>query len=414
MNVRSAPAGRLTCAVCASPVKRDETSKLCTNCANLTHVDCVPYTTLAELCFQCPKCKLSELARSQFPSDLAVKSASLPAASELLLSSECQSASSAASLQFPIPSTPPPFASATIGTSSAGVSSTPKRVASPPSPTTARDAKQHCPSSSLSESGDSLSSVESQIDMGSKANGSTGQDAASAYFTKFIENFNERMDNVDSKINALDSSVTARIAQIESRVDTVQNAVEHLTNRSILVDNAEILVSGLPRNTQLSHAEIATKLLNSLGVPHFTQHIINLRVWNGPDLVPLQNIPNMQPQANSANRTSNPNFFALVMKMNPTVVRDELISRTPVLKEKTIATILNVPGDSSIFCRALWPREVYQLYKKALLVSKNLNYERPVVKNLIVCMRETRTSRLIPLSSELELNFLPRRSVPPN
>ncbi|KAJ8672505.1 hypothetical protein QAD02_003764 [Eretmocerus hayati] len=127
----------------------------------------------------------------------------------------------------------------------------------------------------------------------------------------------------------------------------------------------------------------------------------------------------MQPQANSANRTSNPNFFALVMKMNSTVVRDELISRTPVyeresMKEKTIAIILNVPGDSSIFCRALWPREVYQLYKKALLASKNSNYERPVVKNLIVCMRETRTSPLIPLSSELELNFLPRRSVPPN
>ncbi|KAJ8678159.1 hypothetical protein QAD02_013946 [Eretmocerus hayati] len=179
--------------------------------------------------------------------------------------------------------------------------------------------------------------------MGSKANDSTGQHGAPAYFTKLIENFNERMDNVDLKINALDTSMAARITQIDNRVDIVQNTVEQLTKRSVLVDNAGILISGLPRNAQLSHAEIATKLLSALGVPHFTHFIMNLRVWNGPDLVPLQNVPNMQPQASSANRTPNPNFFALVMKMSSTVVRDELISRTPVLKGKTIATIFNVP-----------------------------------------------------------------------
>ncbi|KAJ8666216.1 hypothetical protein QAD02_007878 [Eretmocerus hayati] len=211
MNVRSAnTVGRLTCVVCANSVKRDETSKLCPSCANLTHVECVPSTTLAELCFKCPRCNVSELALAQFSKDIAVIPADRPSVSSSS-SSQYDRASSAVSLQFPIPSTPPPFASVIIGKSSAGASSTPKRLASPPSPTIARDAKQHCPSSSLSESCDSSSSVESQINMGSKANNSTGQDGAPAYFTKFIENLNERMDNVDLKINALDTSMAARI-----------------------------------------------------------------------------------------------------------------------------------------------------------------------------------------------------------
>ncbi|KAJ8677976.1 hypothetical protein QAD02_013763 [Eretmocerus hayati] len=185
-----------------------------------------------------------------------------------------------------------------------------------------------------------------------------------AYFTEFLQNFNERMDDVSAKIAQLDTRVSERIVHVEDRVTVVESSVKNLADRNIFVDNAEILVCGLPKNMQLSQSDIASRLYNALGLPPFSNFIVTIRFWNGPDLVPLQNVPNMQAQnSQTVNITPNPNFFALVIKLNSTIVRDEIILRTPALKEKSIATIFDVPGNSMISCRALRPREVYQLYK---------------------------------------------------
>ncbi|KAJ8678161.1 hypothetical protein QAD02_013948 [Eretmocerus hayati] len=247
--------------------------------------------------------------------------------------------------------------------------------------------------------------------MVSKNDDATGSDDTLAYFTKFLETFSVRMDSVDSKIDALDTDVSALFARIENGVDVVQEPVKLLTDRGTSVDTTEILISGIPRSTQLTHNGIVSKFL-ALGLPHLTHCIVSVRLWNGPDLVPFQNVPNMEPQAGTVNRTPNPNFFTLVMKLVPTVVRDEVISRTPTLKDKTVFSILEILGDSQIFCRAFWPREVYQLYRKSLVASKTLNYERSVVRNLKVCMHGTRTSRLIPILSDSELDVLPPHPPP--
>ncbi|KAJ8666101.1 hypothetical protein QAD02_007763 [Eretmocerus hayati] len=412
MNVHSG--GRPRCAVCEKPVKRDATSKLCTGCARLVHVECVPLITQAELCYECPNCKLTDL---EFPRVSTTLDPANSGQSNIFVfpSEKSPKIVNLRGLNtFSIPSTPTPFASAICETSSACVSATPKRLASPSSPSISRDAKQHCPSFTLSEASDLSSvSLDSQINLGSSQENNGIASNTPAYLTEFLQIFNTLMDSVSTQIIDLDNNVSARITQIENRVDSVESSVEYLTNRTMLVDNAEILISGLPRNVQLSHAEIVPKLFNELGVSHLTIFIINMRTGNGPDLTPLENVPNIQAQGGPPNnQPRNPNFFALVMKMNSTIVRDEIISRTPILKDQSVSTILNIPGNSKIFCRALWPREIYQLYEKALVTAKQLNYERPLVKNLTVCMRQTRTSRLIPVNSEFEPGALISRPPP--
>ncbi|KAJ8672440.1 hypothetical protein QAD02_003699 [Eretmocerus hayati] len=118
--------------------------------------------------------------------------------------------------------------------------------------------------------------------------------------------------------------------------------------------------------------------------------------------------------ANLVHVTCIPANYNTALCYKCTSFRDEIISHTLIPKEKSAATTWNAPGTSKISCRALWPREVYQQYEKALVVAKNLNYESPMVKNLTVCMRENRTSFLIPINSELEFNALILRASPAN
>ncbi|KAJ8665549.1 hypothetical protein QAD02_007211 [Eretmocerus hayati] len=379
MNIHSA--NKPGCSVCYKPVKCGAASRLRSRCANLVHIDSVPSNNRAELSYECPKCKSAVHISTQVSVKATCTSTSfLPAFAKHTIQSRSGSVDLVNNTQAHIPSTRPPFAPPASALAPS-VSSTPKPSASPPSPSSTRDAKFQCPSQFPPGSGDSSTSFESQPDLARGGN-STMANEVPAYLTAFLQNLNDRMDNVTTKIEQLDTHVSERFTQVENRVATVEQNLKTLTDRSTLIDNAEILVSGLPKNLQLSHSKIAARFFAALAVAHLCDFIVDICAWHGPDLVPLQNVPNMQAQSNSSGiSTSNSNFFGVVIKMDSTI--------------------------------STFPREVYQLCKEALVAAKTLNYDRPEVRKLTVCMRETRKSRLIPLNSEFEPNLLtPHR--PPN
>ncbi|KAJ8670645.1 hypothetical protein QAD02_001904 [Eretmocerus hayati] len=247
--------------------------------------------------------------------------------------------------------------------------------------------------------------------MGSKNN----NEAPPPYFAQFLERFDRRMDGVDNSIQQLDAKMSERVDRIEGQLMNIQQDLKRVVQNNALIDSAEILISGLPKQLNMSRNDIISCLFTALEIPHLTNFIISVREWTGPDLSFRKSAENNLTNHNSGTPpapAANPNFYSLVIKLVSPSVRDEVVSKTPKLKDKTIQNLFDTPGNSQVFCRALWPREVYSLYKKAFAAAKNLNSEKPLIRNLIVCMRETRNSPLLPLSSESDLSKLaPRQAV---
>ena len=61
---------------------------------------------------------------------------------------------------------------------------------------------------------------------------------------------------------------------------------------------------------------------------------------------------------------------------------------------------------SSIGIRPLWPDSVHQLMMKAVRVSKAQSWPRPVVDNLVVCIRTGRSRSSFPIFSEEDLDAI--------
>ena len=59
------------------------------------------------------------------------------------------------------------------------------------------------------------------------------------------------------------------------------------------------------------------------------------------------------------------------------------------------------------------PLSVHQLYAAAARASKEINFARPLMKGLVVCMRKTRNSPHIPIYSMQELDALVLKHKPP-
>ncbi|KAJ8686251.1 hypothetical protein QAD02_022045 [Eretmocerus hayati] len=230
------------------------------------------------------------------------------------------------------------------------------------------------------------------------------------YFSMFLEKFDERMTEVNSSIERLDVNISERIGRVENQLVDVRHDLGQVVQKSILVDKAEVLITGLPKQPDVPNVNILNSLFNFLKVPRLLNFIFDMRVWTGPDMSNTRKIPtgrtDTQSSSSSGITSLDSQLFSMVVKFLSPTVRDEFIFRCSKLKDKWIQHIFNVNGTSQVFCENLWPPEVYRFFKKTYNISRNLNYERPVVKNLVVCVRETRESALIPINSEKDLELL--------
>lgn len=92
-------------------------------------------------------------------------------------------------------------------------------------------------------------------------------------------------------------------------------------------------------------------------------------------------------------------YISLVVKLNSAGARDDVIANARLLRDKTAQVVFGVRGNGKIFMSALWPRPVFNLLRAAITKAKALNYLRPVVINMEVCMRSTITQTPIKIRS---------------
>ena len=91
---------------------------------------------------------------------------------------------------------------------------------------------------------------------------------------------------------------------------------------------------------------------------------------------------------------------ALVFTFAFPASRDEILRRTPDLKDLDCQTIFGAGGPAKLSVNALWPDPVHKFLKLATARYKELGHLRPLVKNLTVFMRPTKNGSLLPVTCE--------------
>ena len=97
---------------------------------------------------------------------------------------------------------------------------------------------------------------------------------------------------------------------------------------------------------------------------------------------------------------------ALVFTLGSPEARDDILLKSPGLKNIDCQTIFGAGGSAKITIAVLWPEPVHKLLKHATASHKQLGHLRPVVNNLTVCLRPTKNGPLVPVTSEADIDAL--------
>ncbi|KAJ8682495.1 hypothetical protein QAD02_018287 [Eretmocerus hayati] len=363
------------CVVCKKVTSRGIRPTIsCTDCDDIFHPQCIELdgdSLLAPYC--CSNCatqRITSNCLSSNPAPVGSTDTSL----------HSQTASTSTSLPQPPFSTPPtssPEASSdtTPSTNNTNANSK-KRPASSPSPTYTRVTK--VARSSSSTTSPEMAAHLSQKELDLRARRDQIESSAPEWHQLFLSDYRTECANNES-----------RFAKIERKSDCVLQALS-------MTDENEIKISGIPAILQATLIESAEKILEEIGFPSSKRLIIDHREW---------------PASRNVNDDQQVQHRTVILKLVGGA-RDAILRKAKNLRGKTAESIFGLGGNSPIFLSPMYPRPVYQLLREARKTSKALNYAPPIVKNLIVFMRENIDSALIPIRDLADLHALPPRNPP--
>lgn len=215
---------------------------------------------------------------------------------------------------------------------------------------------------------------------------------STAKMLDIVEKLVDRVKNLEARVTAIESSKQPDISEI-------RNEISALSQNAEIEDNCEVLISDVPYSSDLELPAVAEKTLAALGLSTFTPHVVNTRKWTVK--LPSKRLrPSPGPTTNTT---------SIVVEFSGPHVRDKVLRSSRLLRNANCrnASRDGCPNNPSI--RPLWPKPVYNLWRKAVGCYSNLNYARPIVRNLSVFMRETCDSPLIRINSLEELDRLQAR-----
>ncbi|XP_016838866.1 uncharacterized protein LOC107980824 [Nasonia vitripennis] len=207
-----------------------------------------------------------------------------------------------------------------------------------------------------------------------------------------------RRDNVLAELEAI--SLQNSVARYTAQVQAMQARIDVIASHFTIHDPCEIRISGLPDSSDLSIRDMAERVFAAIGCPDFGKHVLEVREWLHR---PANATAGQSEQGNERRKR------CIVVQFISNVVRDMVLRSVKKLDKQISQSLFGTGGKGKIYVNIVYPRSVYQLRKKAISIAKSHNYAKPVVKNLVVCMRERHDSPLIPVYSEEDLAMLPRR-----
>ncbi|OXU23238.1 hypothetical protein TSAR_011861 [Trichomalopsis sarcophagae] len=207
-----------------------------------------------------------------------------------------------------------------------------------------------------------------------------------------------RRNNVLAELEAI--SLQNSVARYTAQVQAMQARIDVIASHFTVHDPCEIRISGLPDSSDLSIRDMAERVFAAIGCPDFGKHVLEVREWLHR---PANDTAGQSEQGNGRRKR------CIVVQFISNVVRDMVLRSVKKLDKQISQSLFGTGDKGKIYVNIVYPRSVYQLRKKAISVAKSHNYAKPVVKNLVVCMRERHDSPLIPVYSEEDLAMLPRR-----
>ncbi|KAJ8670350.1 hypothetical protein QAD02_001609 [Eretmocerus hayati] len=177
------------------------------------------------------------------------------------------------------------------------------------------------------------------------------------------------------------ASNDVRFTTIEKKSDCILQAMSH-------TDENETKITGIPSAVEAPLIESAWKILLEVGLTSPQNLILNHREWQ---------------------KTGDNDSQRVVVVKLVGGGREMIMRNAKKLQDKTAQSIFGVGGNMRIYINQVYPRPVYTLLREARKTSEMLNYAPPVVKNMLVFMRETSESDLILVQDAADFkNFRPR------
>ena len=115
----------------------------------------------------------------------------------------------------------------------------------------------------------------------------------------------------------------------------------------------------------------------------------------------------------SPKRSADKESCAIVLKLSSSTIRDQLVSKSHKLSHKSVNEIFDSEREGHLSLFPLWPKSTYEILKEARKKSKELNYAKPIARNLRVYMRENSKSKLVLFKSKQDLTTMKFRHTPP-
>ena len=201
----------------------------------------------------------------------------------------------------------------------------------------------------------------------------------------------------DHKIDKLQQSVQEAEENRKKEANETNKKIDLLRTQQTLTDDFEVLILGLPIAFSKSYEEATRMLYTALGLSQNKIPLFDFREWTSA-----------RPAANAPYPTK-----GYVIEMPTAKSRTNLLNMGPMLKNLHSNDIWKMGDAHNVSIRPLWPTTVHQLQGAATRSSKELNFARPLVRGLVVCMRQIRNSTPIPIYSMEELDALVSRFKPP-
>ena len=393
------------CLFCNHPITRNQRSNICARCKSLAHVECAAPQYLYGFPYL-PCCIPSSIAINE-PSIVPVKSS--PATVVPPIASTRCATPPAVQERGADPTTTLSLPSSLLSASSTYPLST--DVTTPAN-------NSQCPPTQKRKASDSSSPTnrESKISRTIPTKNAqvapTTMSEAPEWFTAYEQRQNDKLEkqttHLDNKIDTLTNTVSTLQQSLQAAEDERKKEseeknrqIELLRSQQMLTDDLEVVIIGLPIAFTDSYEKATRMLYTALGLSQNKIPLFDYREWT----------PSRRNEASAPHLTK-----AFIIEMPTAKARKDLLSMGPKLKDIHSNDIWQMGDAHNVSIRPLWPTPVHQLQAAATRESKRLNFARPIIKGLVVCMRQTRTSTPVPIYSMEELQaFLEKyKPTPPS
>ena len=223
-----------------------------------------------------------------------------------------------------------------------------------------------------------------------------GVDDAPTWFTKFISDQDTRFKELNDHISEVRQLISTSNDTALSLLSATNTKVDSFLANHLLEDTCEIKISPIPPDLYVNGQDknsIAISILKALDLAHLNQQVASVRYWEDK---------NKALSANAFYQAGTSN--TVVVQFFSHISRNLVLSKTSLLKDLNCQTIFGSGGSTKIYVSAIYPGPVYKLLRIAQKASSFIKFARPVVCNMVVCMRQGRNFPLIPILNESDIN----------